>query len=77
MTGMGCAEGDGAITPDSDNRRWTWGHPDGPRLDVDGVAWFACDPYPTWYRWGNSGLAIARPRFPKASHAEGGGRANL
>jgi hypothetical protein len=21
------------------------------RLDVAGYAWFACDPYPTWYRW--------------------------
>ena len=20
------------------------------RLDKDGVEWFACDPYPTWYR---------------------------
>lgn len=25
---------------------------EGPgRLDVDGVEWWACDPYPTWYRW--------------------------
>lgn len=47
------------------DRRWTHSHPDGPRLDVNGVAWFACDPYPTWYRWGNSGLVIASPRFPK------------
>lgn len=21
------------------------------RLDVNGVEWFACDPYPTWFRW--------------------------
>lgn len=21
------------------------------RLDVNGVEWWACDPYPTWYRW--------------------------
>lgn len=21
------------------------------RLDTDGIVWFACDPYPTWYRW--------------------------
>lgn len=21
------------------------------RLDVNGVRWWACDPYPTWYRW--------------------------
>jgi hypothetical protein len=25
---------------------------EGPgRLDVDGVEWWACDPYPTWFRW--------------------------
>jgi hypothetical protein len=32
-------------------RRWTSEHPDGPRLDTEGTGWFACDPYPTWYRW--------------------------
>lgn len=21
------------------------------RLDVNGVEWWACDPYPTWFRW--------------------------
>lgn len=21
------------------------------RLDVNGVEWWVCDPYPTWYRW--------------------------
>ena len=21
------------------------------RLDVNGEEWWACDPYPTWYRW--------------------------
>jgi len=26
---------------------------DDPRLDVNGVEWFACDPYPTWFRWEN------------------------
>lgn len=26
-------------------------HPNPGRLDVDGVEWWACDPYPTWYRW--------------------------
>ena len=52
-----------------DGRPRTQGHPDGPRVDIDGVAWFACDPYPTWYRWGYSGLVIGTPRFP-----EGGGR---
>ncbi|QIG58993.1 hypothetical protein SEA_ANCLAR_66 [Gordonia phage AnClar] len=32
-------------------RRWTAEHPDGGRVDVNGTEWFACDPYPTWYRW--------------------------
>lgn len=32
-------------------KRWTEAHPDGGRIDVDGSVWFACDPYPTWYRW--------------------------
>lgn len=26
------------------------------RLDVNGVEWWACDPYPTWYRWEGSQL---------------------
>lgn len=21
------------------------------RKDINGVEWWACDPYPTWYRW--------------------------
>ena len=25
------------------------------RLDVDGVRWYVCDPYPTWFRWVNEG----------------------
>jgi hypothetical protein len=30
---------------------------EGPgRLDIDGVEWWACDPYPTWYRWENGEL---------------------
>lgn len=48
------------------DRRWTHDHPDGPRLDVNGVAWFACDPYPTWYRWEGERLIMNRPQFPKA-----------
>ena len=29
-----------------------YGTPGEPgRLDVNGVEWFACDPYPTWFRW--------------------------
>lgn len=35
-------------------RRWTAGTPG--RTDVNGVEWFACDPYPTWYRWVNGRL---------------------
>lgn len=30
-------------------RRWTF--EDEPRLDKDGTEWYACDPYPTWFRW--------------------------
>lgn len=26
-------------------------YPGPGRFDVNGVEWFACDPYPTWYRW--------------------------
>ena len=48
-----------------ERRQWEEGHPDGPRLDVDGVAWSACDPYPTWYRWEDDRLITSRPRFPK------------
>lgn len=32
------------------DKYWTFDHPGGGRTDVDGVTWFACDPYPTWYR---------------------------
>jgi hypothetical protein len=29
-----------------------WENLDEPgRMDVEGVEWWACDPYPTWYRW--------------------------
>ena len=49
-------------------RQWTEGHPDGPRLDSDGVAWYACDPYPTWYRWeGGRPFTKARSHFTKES----------
>lgn len=26
------------------------------RLDINGVEWWACDPYPTWYRWDGDSL---------------------
>ena len=29
------------------------------RLDADGNEWFACDPYPCWYRW--DGGRIVQP----------------
>ncbi|QDF17598.1 hypothetical protein SEA_YAGO84_67 [Gordonia phage Yago84] len=50
-------------------RRWTAEHPDGGRIDVDGVEWFACDPYPTWYRWERGDaltgqLIVGRPDWP-------------
>lgn len=49
-------------------RRWTFDHPDGGRKDVDGVEWFACDPYPTWYRWKGDELITTeytvQPRWP-------------
>lgn len=32
-------------------RRWTSEDVNGGRVDTDGIEWFACDPYPTWYRW--------------------------
>lgn len=25
------------------------------RRDVNGVEWWACDPYPTWFRWDDNG----------------------
>jgi hypothetical protein len=36
-------------------RRWTRGSGQG-RLDANGVEWFACDPYPYWYRWADGHL---------------------
>lgn len=31
--------------------------------DKDGVVWYACDPYPTWYRWeGKKLLTTRRPQ---------------
>lgn len=46
-----------------DSRRWIKGHPDGPRRDVDGVEWWACDPYPTWYRADRT-ATTSSPVFP-------------
>lgn len=36
---------------ETDNER-PYTNPNKPgRLDVNGVEWYACDPYPTWFRW--------------------------
>lgn len=29
------------------------------RIDRNGVEWWACDPYPTWYRWVDNVLHTA------------------
>lgn len=34
------------------------------RKDIDGVEWWACDPYPTWYRWENNELFTNPQRWP-------------
>lgn len=31
------------------------------RLDVNGVEWWACDPYPTWYYWDEDGVLHTNP----------------
>lgn len=28
------------------------------RLDINGVEWWACDPYPTWYRYDDGELKL-------------------
>ena len=33
----------------SDRRMYQWPGPG--KVDNEGVEWFACDPYITWYRW--------------------------
>lgn len=36
----------------------------GPRVDAEGVEWYACDPYPTWYRYSLKGdLTVGSPDF--------------
>jgi len=40
-----------------------FGDPDRPgRLDRDGVQWWACDPYPCWFRWPDGGELVEAPR---------------
>lgn len=33
------------------------------RVDVNGVEWWACDPYPTWFRWEGDTLYTNPARF--------------
>lgn len=33
------------------------------RLDVNGVEWWACDPYPTWFRWDGGDLRVDHARW--------------
>lgn len=41
-----------------------WGRPDRPgRLDVNGDEWWACDPYPTWYRWEDGKLLLTPAKW--------------
>jgi hypothetical protein len=40
------------------------------RLDVNGVEWFACDPYPTWFRWEGKTLRTNPARFADLPHVE-------
>lgn len=40
----------------NESYRWEPGVPG--RLDVNGVEWWACDPYPTWYRWDDGELLL-------------------
>lgn len=37
-------------------RKYQLHHQNGGRKDVEGVVWFACDPYPSWYRYENGDL---------------------
>jgi hypothetical protein len=49
---------------DEEPRPWTMETGAG-RVDADGVEWFTCDPYPTWYRYDANHRLITRtaPRF--------------
>lgn len=52
---------------DDDERPYTYGKPG--RLDVDGVEWWACSPYPHWYRW-EGDVLIVRSMVPHAEWAD-------
>lgn len=47
------------IPPKGQPRPWDGEWPHG-RMDVDGVEWRACDPYPLWYRHREDGKLILR-----------------
>lgn len=59
-----------ATALDAPVRPYTWETGVG-RLDRDGVEWFACDPYPTWFRWADGKLITkALPDFADSRRAE-------
>lgn len=36
---------------------------------MNGVEWWACDPYPTWYRWEGRNLRTNHARWADKSEA--------
>ena len=44
--------------------KYPWSNINEPgRMDVDGVEWWACSPYPTWYRWTEDNKLVRRDPF--------------
>lgn len=49
---------------EEDTRKWV----NEPRKAADGQIWYACDPYPTWFRWDiidGKRTLVTPPREPK------------
>lgn len=42
-----------------ERRMYQWPGPG--KVDNEGIEWFACDPYPTWYRWVDGELDTDEP----------------
>ena len=43
------------------DKKYPWSNSNEPgRMDVDGVEWWACSPYPTWYRWAEGHKLVRR-----------------
>lgn len=40
------------------------------RLDVNGVEWWACDPYPTWFRWEDGHLYTNHAAWTEEEYPE-------